>query len=64
MRPNPLETADLFTFTGEVLNGKLYFLSSVCYWKSWWYFPTLLLLSKLFVFEFFLRVLIISFSKF
>ena len=28
MWPNPLETADLVTFTEEILNGKLYFLSS------------------------------------
>ena len=26
MGPNPLETADLVTFTGEILNGKLHFL--------------------------------------
>ena len=26
MRPNPLETADLATFTEEILNGKLHFL--------------------------------------
>ena len=26
MWPNPQETADLFTFTEEILNGKLYFL--------------------------------------
>ena len=29
MRPNPQETADLLTFTEEVLNGKLHFLCSV-----------------------------------
>ena len=29
MWPNPQETADLFTFTEEILNGKLYFLCSV-----------------------------------
>ena len=28
MRPNPQETADLVTFTGEILNGKLHFLYS------------------------------------
>ena len=27
--PNPLETADLVTFTEEILNGKLHFLCSV-----------------------------------
>ena len=26
MRPNPQETADLVTFTEEILNGKLHFL--------------------------------------
>ena len=25
MRPNPLEIADLVTFTEEILNGKLHF---------------------------------------
>ena len=29
MWPNPRETADLVTFTGEILNGKLHFLCSV-----------------------------------
>ena len=29
MRPNPQETADLVTFTEEILNGKLHFLCSV-----------------------------------
>ena len=29
LRPNPQETADLVTFTEEILNGKLYFLCSV-----------------------------------
>ena len=29
MRPNPQKTADLVTFTEEILNGKLYFLCSV-----------------------------------
>ena len=29
MCPNPEETADLVTFTEEILNGKLYFLCSV-----------------------------------
>ena len=28
MRPNPQEVADLVTFTEEILNGKLHFLSS------------------------------------
>ena len=28
MRTNPQETADLFTFTKEILNGKLHFLCS------------------------------------
>ena len=28
MWPNPHETADLVTFTGEILNGKLHFLYS------------------------------------
>ena len=29
MWPNPQETADLVTFTEEILNGKLHFLCSV-----------------------------------
>ena len=29
MLPNPQETADLVTFTGEILIGKLHFLCSV-----------------------------------
>ena len=29
MCPNPQETADLVTFTEEILNGKLHFLFSV-----------------------------------
>ena len=29
MWPNPQKTADLVTFTEEILNGKLYFLCSV-----------------------------------
>ena len=29
MQPNPQETADLVTFTEEILNGKLHFLCSV-----------------------------------
>ena len=29
MLPNPQETADLVTFTEEILNGKLHFLCSV-----------------------------------
>ena len=28
MQPNPQETADLVTFTEEILNGKLHFLWS------------------------------------
>ena len=28
MRPNPQETADLVTFTEQILNGKLHFLCS------------------------------------
>ena len=31
MRPNPQESADLVTFTEEILNGKLHFLCSVKY---------------------------------
>ena len=30
MWPNPRETADLVTFTAEILNGKLHFLCSAC----------------------------------
>ena len=29
MRPNPLETAELVTFTEEILNRKLHFFCSV-----------------------------------
>ena len=29
---NPQETADLFTFAEEILNGKLHFLSNVFGW--------------------------------
>ena len=29
MLPNPLETADLVTFTEEILNGKLHFLCTM-----------------------------------
>ena len=29
MRPNPQKTADLVTFTEEILNGKVHFLCSV-----------------------------------
>ena len=29
MQPNQQETADLITFTEEILNGKLYFLCNV-----------------------------------
>ena len=35
MWPYPQETADLVTFTEEILNGKLYFLCSV-YWEYSW----------------------------
>ena len=31
MRPNPYKTADLVTFTEEILNGKLHFLHSGCF---------------------------------
>ena len=31
MWPNPRETADLVTFTGVILNGKLHFLCSVSF---------------------------------
>ena len=31
MRPNSQKTADLVTFTEEILNGKLHFLCSVDY---------------------------------
>ena len=41
MRPNPQETADLVTFTEEILNGKLYFLCGIIltleqfiFWKA------------------------------
>ena len=30
MWPNPQETADLVTFTEEILNGKVHFLCSGC----------------------------------
>ena len=33
MWPNPQETADLVTFTEEILDGKLHFLCTV-YWRS------------------------------
>ena len=39
--PNPQETADLVTFTEEILNRKFHFLCSVCYLDS--IFRTLLL---------------------
>ena len=29
MKPNPQETADMVTFTEEILSGKLHFLCSV-----------------------------------
>ena len=31
MWPNPQETADLVTFTGDIFYGKLYFLCSVVF---------------------------------
>ena len=31
MWPNPLETADLVTFTGKILNEKLHYLRSAIY---------------------------------
>ena len=45
MWPNPQETADLVTFTEEILNGKLHFLSHVRPQKS--FQKTLKLLSLL-----------------
>ena len=33
MWPDPQETADLVTFTEEILNGKLHFLWSVSFFK-------------------------------
>ena len=33
MQPNPQETANLATFTEEILNGKLHFLCSVSLYK-------------------------------
>ena len=37
MWPNPQETADLVTFTEEILNGKLHFLCSFLgSFASWW----------------------------
>ena len=38
---NPQKTADLVTFTEEILNGKLHFLCSVYYQKSTIYYPEL-----------------------
>ena len=37
MRPNPQFTADLVTFTEEILNGKLHFLciEITCTWASY-----------------------------
>ena len=32
MLQNPLDTADLVTFTEEIVNGKLHFLCSDCFW--------------------------------
>ena len=37
MWPNPLETADLVTFTEEILNGQLQFLGSVGLSITEWY---------------------------
>ena len=34
MRPNPLETADLATFTKEILNGKFHFFMQ-CHSQLW-----------------------------
>ena len=34
MWPNPQKTADLVTFTEEILNWKLHFLCSVCQFSS------------------------------
>ena len=34
MWPNPKQTADLATFTEEILNGKIYSLCSNWWWKS------------------------------
>ena len=34
MWPNPQEIADLVTFTEEILNGKLHFLCSACFFLS------------------------------
>ena len=34
MRPNPQETLDVVTFTGEILNGKVYFLCTVTWGKD------------------------------
>ena len=38
MQPNPQETADLVTFTEEILDEKLDFLCSACYklLNVWW----------------------------
>ena len=41
MWPNPQETADLFTFTEEILNGKLHFL-----WINFWLFLPAFLYRK------------------
>ena len=35
MWPNPQETPDLVTFTGEILNGKLRFLYNAIYNKNY-----------------------------
>ena len=35
MQPNMQEAANLVTFTGEILNGKLHFLCIFLYWPVW-----------------------------
>ena len=42
MGPNPQETADLVTFTEEILNGKLHFLCS----DKFFLLPILVILKK------------------
>ena len=49
MWPNPRETADLVTFTEEILNEKLYFLfSGMCFWRGYKR-PRILMLNFSFV---------------
>ena len=57
MSPNPQETADLVTFTEDILNGKRYFLSSVrsqsisyLVQLSWTFFPIVTKTCLIFVF--------------